>query len=79
MMVTGRQHDSTLLFLVRLYMKEGPEAEPQWCGKVQRVVNGEAYDFSDWPTLIDRLVTMLTDSQGVVQGGGLGPNTSGED
>ncbi|HST06228.1 MAG TPA: hypothetical protein VLQ48_16055 [Chloroflexia bacterium] len=46
------------LFLVRLWASEvdGPE----WCGKVQHVISGEACDFSDWPTLVSRLQEMLS-------------------
>lgn len=30
-----------------------------WQGKVQRVIDGEAHEFSDWHTLIDLLAAML--------------------
>jgi hypothetical protein len=54
------------LFLVRI--RAGDTArDPQpeqtlWCGRVQRVVSGEACDFRDWCELIECLSAMLAGS-----------------
>jgi hypothetical protein len=60
-------HDTSHLFLVRV-RAEGtretlqPESK-RWCGRVQRVVTGEIYDFTGWAELIRRLGIMLDDPQ----------------
>jgi hypothetical protein len=59
MRVIGRQFDGTHLFLVRLEAEQLEAGDVQWCGKVQRVVTGEAYNFFGWPELIEQLLTML--------------------
>jgi hypothetical protein len=56
---TRRQYEGTHLFLVRLQGEEMDTGQVEWCGKVQRVVSGEAYTFSGWPDLIEHLLTML--------------------
>ena len=58
------------LFLLRVWAEESsdaPDAEEavRWRGKVQRVVDGESHQFSDWEGLTSLLVTMLSYSQGV--------------
>jgi hypothetical protein len=65
--------DTSQLFLVRLrpeQMKECLQAGNRlWCGRVQRVVTGEAYDFRGWAELIEHLGTMLDDQQAVSEPG----------
>src|SRR4051812_336308 len=50
-------HATSQLFLIRLWPDE--EGLPQWRGKVQHVISGQANDFHDWPMLIARLQAML--------------------
>ncbi len=55
------------LFLVRLRAErvrelKQPESK-RWCGRVQRVVGGEAYEFCGWAELIRCLGMMLDDPQ----------------
>jgi len=62
------RHDGmSHLFLVRVRVEDaGQTLQPEskrWCGRVQRVVTGEAYDFRGWAELIGRLGTMLDDPQ----------------
>lgn len=45
------------LFLLRLW--PGAPGGPEWCGKVQHVMSGEASDFADWPMLVACLQQML--------------------
>jgi hypothetical protein len=54
---TNGMQNTSQLFLVRLWPDE--EGRPEWCGKVQHVMSGEAMDFRDWPMLIARLQAML--------------------
>jgi hypothetical protein len=66
-MSTNRPNHASQLFLVRLRVEEirgclQPE-ERLWCGRVQRVVTGEAYSFRGWAELIKSLGTMLDDTQ----------------
>lgn len=56
-----RREDETHLFLVRLWAEPEEQDGSRWRGKVQNVVYGEANYFSDWPTLIEHLVSMLPD------------------
>lgn len=61
------QDDRTYLFLVRLRAvdkRERRQLENRiWCGRVQRVVTGETYEFHGWAELINRLGTLLDDTQ----------------
>jgi hypothetical protein len=63
----NRQDGMSHLFLVRLKAENTGERRQQkskrWCGRVQRVVNGEAYEFCGWAELISCLGTMLDDPQ----------------
>jgi hypothetical protein len=56
------------LFLLRLWSeaREGEQREPTWHGKIQRVVDGETRQFSDWDALLAILAAML--SQGSSDG-----------
>ena len=56
----GGLHGSSRLFLVRLRAEESREGQVEWCGQVQRVVNGEAYEFRGWSELVERLQAMLS-------------------
>lgn len=56
-----RQPHSSQLFLVRLRAEELEAGQVEWCGRVQRAVNGEAYSFCGWPELVEHLLTMLPD------------------
>ncbi len=52
------------LFLVRLWISPNREigsdgAKIVWCGKVQRVVNGEAHYFTGLPCLLVLLETLV--------------------
>jgi hypothetical protein len=42
----------------------GGSGKTQWCGKVQRVVDGEAHQFNGWQGLVDSLLTMLSHTEG---------------
>lgn len=55
-----RRYKRSDLFLVRIWARNSDDnlGEAECEGKVQRVVDGETYQFSDWPTLIDLLVAM---------------------
>lgn len=65
--------ETSQLFLVRLKPEQIRECmQPEnklWCGRVQRVVTGEAYDFRGWAELIEQLGTMLDDPQAVSETG----------
>lgn len=74
-MSTHGQLRRTDLFLVRVWIKDAEavrevggrgdgDSKPEWCGKVQRVVNGESRQFSSLQDLIDALLTMLSDNEG---------------
>jgi hypothetical protein len=54
------------LFLVRVRRPSAHEVsdEREYSGKVQRVVDGETHEFSDWHALIDHLITMLVAKSG---------------
>lgn len=45
------------LFLLRLW--PGEPGGPEWCGKLQHVMSGEASDFADWSMLVSSLQQML--------------------
>lgn len=56
------------LFLVRLRPEPdepvpGQPDKVRWSGKVQRVVDGEAYDFCGWPELVEHLLAMISSAQ----------------
>jgi len=57
------QDDRAHLFLVRIRQGDKREfLQPEnkvWCGRVQRVVTGEAYEFRSWAELISCLRAML--------------------
>jgi hypothetical protein len=61
------QDEMSHLFLVRLRAEHTSERrQPEnkrWCGRVQRVVTGETYDFRGWAELIRHLGIMLDDPQ----------------
>jgi len=61
------QDGTSQLFLVRIRAEDAAELlQPEsdrWCGRVQRVVSGETYDFRGWAELIKRLGIMLDDLQ----------------
>jgi len=60
---TDRRLRRTDLFLVRVW-EEANDGRTEWCGKVQRPVNGEIHYFRDWPALLDLLSTMLPPGEG---------------
>jgi hypothetical protein len=74
--MTGRRHlKRTDLFLIRMWTEEVTETREgkdeggvAWRGKVQRVVDGETYQFDSWPALVDLLQVLVSASQ-VVQDG----------
>jgi hypothetical protein len=61
------QDDKSHLFLVRLRTEQSRKRKQReskrWCGRVQRVVTGEAYEFCGWAELISYLGVMLDDPQ----------------
>ena len=61
------QDGSSQLFLVRLRVEDSSEQMQldgkRWCGRVQRVVTGETYDFRGLAELIKQLGIMLDDPQ----------------
>ena len=54
------------LFLLRMWSREADDGSGrlEWHGKVQRVVDGESHDFSDWQGLSDLLLAMLSVARG---------------
>ena len=50
------------LFLVRMWSEEAADGSGnlEWRGKVQRVVDGEAHQFSEWQDLCNVLLGMLS-------------------
>jgi hypothetical protein len=67
-----RQHyKRSNLFLVRLWSRDsndgskagGDSGQVQWQGKVQRVVDGEAHQFTSLQGLVDWLLIMLDDNK----------------
>ncbi|HYO49213.1 MAG TPA: hypothetical protein VEW94_05125 [Chloroflexia bacterium] len=66
---TRRAEDGSQLFLVRLWLDLGGEAQgqtggpqeghSQWRGRVQHVMSGKAASFDDWPALVNLLVGMM--------------------
>ena len=67
------------LFLVRVWREDVDDAEDadgesggrsdiggktEWCGRVQRVVDGESHQFSGWQGLTDLLLAMITQKEG---------------
>jgi hypothetical protein len=61
------QDGTSQLFLVRLRAEDASEHRQldgkRWCGRVQRVVTGETYDFRGLAELIKQLGIMLDDPQ----------------
>ena len=70
-MGTRRQYQRSDLFLVRLWLKESDDGsntgqasgQDRWHGKVQRVIDGEAHQFSSLQGLVDVLLVMLADNK----------------
>ena len=59
----ARHHSS---FRLRPEPDEPVPGQPdkvRWCGKVQRVVDGEAYDFCGWPELLEHLLAHVFPAQ----------------
>lgn len=69
----------TDLFLVRIWLEDAGGAEDtagetsgggsaggeaEWCGRVQRVVDGESHAFRSWKGLVDSLEAMISHSEG---------------
>jgi hypothetical protein len=61
-MGTHHRYRRSDLFLVRLWTEDADDdgGQVQWRGKVQRVVDGEAHQFSDWQGLSELLMAMLS-------------------
>ena len=59
-MSTSRRSGRPHLFLVRLWVEENGGEQPEWRGKVQQVVSGEAHDFHNTTMLVDLLRTMAS-------------------
>ena len=66
----GAQHQNkrSNLFLVRVWTRNSHDGsgEPEWEGKVQRVVDGESHQFNDWQGLGDQIVGMLTEKRPLI-------------
>jgi hypothetical protein len=64
-----RRYSRSDLFLVRIWFEDSGDGSdhPERRGKVQRVVDGEAHQFADWPTLIELLVAMTAEKFGPVE------------
>ena len=70
-MGTRQPYRRTDLFLVRLWFKDSDDGsnagidsgQIEWHGKVQRVVDGEAHQFSSLQGLVDVLLVMLADNK----------------
>jgi hypothetical protein len=56
---TDRQEDPSYLFLVRVWAEDAFDGRKKWCGRVQNVVQSDAYSFDELPALIDHLLSML--------------------
>jgi hypothetical protein len=62
----NRQDGTSQLFLVRLRANNRGRKQQErkrWCGRVQRVVTGEGYEFCGWVELIRYLGLMLGEQQ----------------
>lgn len=49
----------THLFTVRLWREDQGAGRFEWRGRIRSVASGETVYFQGWPTLIERLQTML--------------------
>ncbi len=58
---THRRLRRANLFLVRLWTEQTADdrGAEVWCGKVQRVLDGEAHRFENWQGLVSALVQMV--------------------
>ena len=54
------QYRRSSLFLVRLWTEKSSEGEEEWCGRVQRTVDGEAHYFRSLASLTEVLFLMLS-------------------
>ena len=65
-MGTRYQQGHSDLFLVRVWVEGAGDGSGrvEWCGKVQRVVDGESHRFVGWQDLVDLLVAMLSKNKG---------------
>ena len=64
-MSADRNLRGTELFLARVWLRVGSRGEVHrsadgWGGRVQRVVDGETHEFSDWQGMVDLIVKMLS-------------------
>ena len=53
--MNDHSHPHSQLFTIRLWREEMGQGQVEWRGKLQRVLNGEAFYFRSWPELIERL------------------------
>ena len=60
-MGVDHQYRRSDLFLLRMWLDKTVDGTDQgeWHGKLQRVVDGEAYQFNNWSTLIELLEAMI--------------------
>jgi hypothetical protein len=70
-MGADRNMKHTELLLVRVWRRQGGKIDPTrdaagLRGRVQRVVDGEAYDFNGWQGLLDAVAALLFDSSSEV-------------
>ena len=66
-MSADNEHESSQLFLVRLWLDNQDGRGAAGHGKVQHVMSGEARAFEDWPSLIDQLSTLARARNGPTQ------------
>ena len=55
----SKSHESSSLFLVRVWPEEAGDGQLEWRGKIQHVLSGEARPFCDWRELINTLLDLL--------------------
>jgi hypothetical protein len=66
-MDTSNVQPRSHLFTVRVWEEETGVGQTEWRGKVQLMTSGEVRYFREWVALVPVLLTMLAESQSVVQ------------
>ena len=54
--------DDSQPFLLRVWKEEAEGGDITWCGKLQHIINGDAFLFRDWATLTALLEANLQEN-----------------
>jgi hypothetical protein len=57
--MVSRTEREPFLFTLRIWVEPGDGNLQEWRGKLQSLPDGEAYYFSGWPVLVERLEAMV--------------------